>query len=95
MWSYIIYKMMVVVGYSFNNKLRILATATTLYQGGASGLTSTTSFQVKIEFETGSSGTPYVTLNNISIGGLYTEDFTNQDGAGWDLSVNSGYTTSS
>ncbi len=51
---------------------------------GASGLTSTTSFQVKIEFETGNSGNSTVTLNNISIGGLYTEDFTNQDGAGWD-----------
>ena len=51
---------------------------------GASGLTSTTSFQVKIEFETGNSGSSTVTLNNISIGGLYTEDFTNQNGAGWD-----------
>ena len=50
-------------------------------------MTSTTSFQVKIEFETGNTGAPYVTLNNISIGDLYTEDFTNQDGAGWDNDV--------
>ena len=65
-------------------ELRTDNTATTYAISGASGLTSTTSFQVKIEFETGNTGTPYVTLNNISIGGLYTEDFTNQDGAGWD-----------
>ncbi len=75
----------------FQQELRTDNTATTYAISGASGLTSTTSFQVKIEFETGSTGTPYVTLNNISIGGLYTEDFTNQDGAGWDLYVNSEY----
>ena len=57
---------------------------TTYAISGASGLTSTTSFQVKIEFETGDAGSASVTLNNISIGDLYTEDFTNQDGAGWD-----------
>ena len=68
----------------FQQELRTDNTATTYAISGASGLTSTTSFQVKIEFETGNTGTPYVTLNNISIGGLYTEDFTNQDGAGWD-----------
>ncbi len=58
---------------------------TTYAISGASGLTSTTSFQVKIEFETGNAGSASVTLNNISIGDLYTEDFTNQDGAGWDI----------
>lgn len=68
----------------FQQELRTDNIATTYAISGASGLTSTTSFQVKIEFETGDAGSAYVTLNNISIGGLYTEDFTNQDGAGWD-----------
>jgi len=68
----------------FQQELRTDNTATTYAISGASGLTSTTSFQVKIEFETGDAGSASVTLNNISIGDLYTEDFTNQDGAGWD-----------
>ena len=64
---------------------------TTYAISGASGLTSTTSFQVKIEFETGNAGSASVTLNDITIGSssgnIYVESFENQDGAGWDNDI--------